>query len=66
MSEIKLVLTQLAEFHASSYHYLQNYEGGVEQFMRDFPVSEKTITRLRFWNEISPHFLTFLHYFRKQ
>ena len=37
MSHVKLILTQLAEFHATTYHMIQTYEGGLGQFRKEFP-----------------------------
>lgn len=36
MEQIKLVLEQLALIHATSYHFIQTYPGGLEKFKQDF------------------------------
>ena len=42
MSHVKLILTQLAEFHSTSYHLIQTHEGGLEKFREEFPhINEK-------------------------
>ena len=38
LSEVKLVISQLALLHATSFHFLNVYEGGLEQFQKDYPV----------------------------
>jgi len=36
--QVKSILSELAKFHATGFHHLQNYEpNGPEAFMRDFP-----------------------------
>jgi len=38
LTHIKTVFEKLANFHAVSYHYLQTYRGGIEEFRKDFPL----------------------------
>ena len=50
MDEIKLVLTQLALLHATSYDFLQKYPGGQPAFKKDYPV-RKSFSLKTFFNE---------------
>ena len=36
------VLTETAHFHAATYHYLQQYPGGIEKFKEDDPTWDIT------------------------
>ena len=36
MVHLKVVLEQLACLHASSYHWIQTYPGGLKRFKKDF------------------------------
>ena len=36
MAHLKVVLEQLAYFHAQSYHFINNYTGGEKTFKKDF------------------------------
>ncbi len=38
LAEVKLVVSQLAWLHATSFHFLSKYEGGFEKFRKDYPV----------------------------
>ena len=38
LEQAKLVLDQLAAFHAASHHYVENYPGGPEGFKNDYEV----------------------------
>ncbi len=42
-AELKLILTQLALLHATSFHFLKRYPGGEEQFKKDYPVGDVRI-----------------------
>ncbi len=50
MDEIKLVLTQLALLHATSYDFLQKYPGGQPAFKKDYPV-RKSFSSKKYFNE---------------
>ena len=36
MVHLKIVLEQLACLHASSFHWIETYPGGLERFKKDF------------------------------
>ncbi len=38
MAQIRLVLQQLARLHATSYHFLTTFPGGVEAFKKEFDI----------------------------
>jgi hypothetical protein len=39
--QVKIILEELAKFHAAGYHLLAKYPGGMEAFDRDFQVVAK-------------------------
>jgi hypothetical protein len=45
LNAIKLVLKELAAFHASGYHFIHTYPGGLEALAKEYP---NTFTEMLF------------------